>query len=118
MIRECLRKEKNRPKPTIEELDPVTWHRFVLLAYRLGFDSKKIKQLEVDDLFKYEACNLLLKHNPLELYDFDQRLLEDYVENIARVCISVVKKEREYIKPLLVVKGEGESLLRRCRRFL
>jgi hypothetical protein len=35
MIGESPKKEKDRPKPTIEEPDPVTWYRFALLADRL-----------------------------------------------------------------------------------
>jgi hypothetical protein len=54
-IGECPKKEKDRPKPTIEEPDPVTWHRFSLLADRLGFDSEVIKQLKADDPYRAEA---------------------------------------------------------------
>jgi hypothetical protein len=87
------------------------------LALRLSFNSKKIRQLEADDLFKSKACNFLLKYNPPELYDFDQQLLEDCVENIAKAYTSIVEKEKEYIKLLLVVEGEGKSLLQQYRRF-
>jgi hypothetical protein len=117
MIGECPKKEKDRPKPTIEEPDPVTWYRFALLADRLGFNSQVIRQLKADDPYKTEARNYLLKHNPPEFYTFDQRLFEDCVEQMARTRAAVVEKDRQYVRPPLVVDGPGESLSRRCGRF-
>ena len=84
MIGECAKKEKNQPKPTIEEPDPVTWYRFALLADRLSFDSKVIRRLKVDDPYRADARNFLLKHN---------------VEQMARTPAAVVEKDRQYVKP-------------------
>jgi hypothetical protein len=94
MIGECPKKEKDRPKPTIEEPDPVTWYRFALLADRLGFDSEVIRQLKADDPYRVEARNFLLKYNPPELYTYDQQLFEEYVEQMARIHTAVVEKDR------------------------
>jgi hypothetical protein len=117
MIGECPKKEKDRPKPTIEEPDPVTWHRFALLADRLGFESKVIDQLKADDPYRTEARNFLLKHNPPEFYTFNQQLFEDCVEQMATARAAFVEKDRQYIKPPVVVDGPGEPLPRRCGRF-
>jgi hypothetical protein len=117
MIGKCPKKEKDRPKPTIEEPDPVTWSRFALLADRLGFDSKVIRQLKADDPYRTEARNFLLKHNPPEFYTFNQQLFEDCVEQMAKTRAAVVEKDRQYIKPPLVADGPGEPLPRRCGRF-
>jgi hypothetical protein len=117
MIGECAKKENDRPKPTIEEPDPVTWHRFALLADRLGFDSEIIRKLKTDDSFRAEARNFVLKHNPPELYDVDPELFEKCVEHLARARAEAVEKQRQYIKPPAVVDGPGESLPRRCGRF-
>jgi hypothetical protein len=117
MIGECPKKEKDRPKPTIEEPDPVTWYRFALLADQLGFDSEVIRQLKADDPYKVEARNFLLKHNPPELYTYDQQLFEECVEQMARTRAAVVEKDRQHIKPPVVVDGPGEPLPRRCGRF-
>ena len=117
MIGECAKKEKDRPKPTIEEPDPVTWHRFALLADRLGFDSEIIRKLKTDDPFRAEARNFVLKHNPPELYDLNPEVFENCVEQLARARAEAVEKQRQYIKPPAVVDGPGESLPRRCGRF-
>ncbi|KAH6704267.1 hypothetical protein BKA61DRAFT_493502 [Leptodontidium sp. MPI-SDFR-AT-0119] len=117
MIGECAKKEKDRPKPMIEEPDPVTWHRFALLADRLGFDSEIIRKLITDDPFRAEVRNFVLKHNPPERYDVDPELFEKCVEHLARVRTEVVEKPRQYITPPSVVDGPGESLPRRCGRF-
>jgi hypothetical protein len=117
MIGECPKKEKDRPKPTIEEPDPVTWYRFALLADRLGFDSKVIRQLKADDPYKVEARNFLLKYNPPELYTYNQQLFEECMEQMARIRIAVVEKDRQYIKPPVVVDGPGKPLPQRCGRF-
>jgi hypothetical protein len=117
MIGECPKKEKDQPKPTIEEPDPVTWYRFALLADRLGFDSEVIRKLKADDPYRAEARNFLLKHNPPELYTFDPQLFEECVEQMARTRAAVVEKDRQCIKPSLVVDGPGEPLPRRCGRF-
>lgn len=117
MIGECPKKEKDRPKPTIEEPDPVTWYRFALLADRLGFDSEVVRQLKADDPYRAEARNFLLKHNPPELYTFDPQLFEECVEQMTRTRRAVVEKGRQYIKPQVVVDGPGEPLPRRCGRF-
>jgi hypothetical protein len=117
MIGECAKKEKDQPKPTIKEPDPVTWYRFALLADQLGFDSKVIKKLKADDPYRAEARNFLLKHNPPELYTFDPQLFEECVEQMARIRAAVVEKNRQYLKPPVVVDGPGETLPRRCGRF-
>ena len=117
MIGECPKKEKDRPKPTVEEPDPVTWYQFALLAHRLGFDSKVIGQLKANDPYRIDARNFLLKHNPPEFYTFNQQLFEDCVEQMAMTRAAFVEKDRQYIKPPLVVDGPGEPLPRRCGRF-
>jgi len=117
MIGECPKKEKDSPKPTIKEPDPVTWYRFALLADRLGFDSEVIRQLKADDPYRIEARNFLLKHNPPELYTFDPQLFEECVEQIARTRAAAVEKGQGYIKPPVVVDGPGEPLPRRRGRF-
>lgn len=117
MIGECPKKEKDRPTPTIEEPDPVTWHRFALLANRLGFNSKAIEQLKANDPYSIEARNFLLKRNPPELYIFDRQLFEDCVEQMAKARAAVVEKDRQYTWPSVVVDRVGEPLSRRCGRF-
>ena len=64
------------------------------MADRLGFDSEVIRQLKADNLYKVEACNFLLKHNPPELYTFDLQLFEECVEQMARTRVVVVEKDR------------------------
>jgi hypothetical protein len=93
------------------------WHRFALLADRLGFDLKIIQKLKTSDPYRAEARKFVLKHNPPELYDVDLELLEKYMEHLARARAGAVEKQRQYIKPPAVVKGPGESLRRRCGRF-
>lgn len=117
MIEECLKKEKDRPKPTIQEPDPVTWSQFALLADRLGFDSEVIRRLKADDPYRAEARNFLLKHNSPKLYTFNPQLFEECVEQMARTRAAVVEKVRQHIKPPVVVDGLGEPLPRRCGRF-
>ena len=118
MIGECPKKEKDQPKPTIEEPDPVTWYRFALLADRLGFDSEVIRQLKADDPYRVEARNFLLKHNPPELYTYDQQLFEECVEQMARTRAAVVEKGRQHIKPPVVVDPSTTvwSVLSDCLR--
>lgn len=117
MIGECAKKEKDQPKPTIQEPDPVTWYRFALFADRLGFDSEVIRKLKANDPYQAEARSFLLKHNPPELYTFDPQLFEECVEQMVRTRVAAVEKDRQCIKPSVVVDGPGEPLLRRCGRF-
>jgi len=117
MIGEGPKKEKDRPKPTVEEPDPVLWHRFALFADRLGFDSKVIRKLKADDPYRTEARNFLLKHNSPEFYTFNQELFEDCVEQMARTRAAAVEKDRPFVRPPAVVDGPGEPLPRRCGRF-
>ena len=116
MTGDCPRKEKDRPKPTAKEPDPIVWHKFALLADKLGFDSKAIRKLKAEDPYESVSRASLLNHNPPGLYTYDEAFFEASIKQMAQTLGSAVEKNPQSIKPPLMVDGPGESLQRRRGR--
>ena len=70
------RKEKNKSKPEVLELDQLVLCNFAQLAYQLGFDTDEIRSLKKPKDAELSAARaFLMKARPRSEYDYDEAFL-------------------------------------------
>jgi hypothetical protein len=114
LVGDCPLKEQARKTPSTRSPDPIVWHGFADLAYKLGFESPEIQRLRQANAFEEKARQLLpdSKEWPCEGVPREQLLA--HIATLYRTKSPNPPVPRH--EPRLLTDGPGERVDRRQGR--